>query len=95
MKIKEIFDNYNVQVGDIIYVKDYDSYYMLSFYDGGQEQFACVVNLQTGSVGKDTWVGNAKDFFVEIFSRHDCELVGKHTIERRIARKEDKDNDED
>ena len=36
MKIKEIFDNYDVQVGDIIYVKEYDSYYMLSFYDGGQ-----------------------------------------------------------
>ena len=88
MKIKEIFDNYDVQIGDIIHVKDYDSYYMLSFYDDGQEQFACVVNLQTGSVGRDTWVGNAKDYFIEIFSRrHDCELVDKHTIERRITRK--------
>lgn len=95
MKIKEIFDNYDVQTGDIIHVKDYDSYYMLSFYDGSYEQFACVVNLQTGSVGRDTWVGNGKDYFIEIFSRHDCELVDKYTIERRITKKEEKDNDED
>lgn len=93
MKIEKIFDNYDVQVGDIIYVKDYDSYYMLSFYDGGHEQFACVVNLQTGSVGRDTWVGNAKDFFIEIFSRHDCELMGKHTIERKIIKKDDKNRE--
>lgn len=95
MKIKEIFDNYDVQVGDIIHIKDYDNYFMLSFYDGGYEKFACVVDLDTGNVGKDTWVGNGEDYFIEIFSNFDCELVGKHTIERRIARKEDKDNDED
>lgn len=95
MKIKEIFDNYDVQTGDIIHVKDYDSYYMLSFYDGSYEQFACVVNLQTGSVGRDTWVGNGKDYFIEIFSRHDCELVDKHTIEREITKKEEEDNGED
>lgn len=76
MKIKEIFDNYDVQVGDIIYVKEYDSYYMFTL----ETNNSCVVNLHNGHIHIHYWEHDVKETALRFFNNKNCVLINKGSL---------------
>lgn len=76
MKIKEILDKYDIRYGDIIYVRDDDSFYMFAI----ETNNSCVINLYDGRVHIHYWEHDIKETALRFFNNKNCVLVNKSSL---------------
>ncbi|OTF89768.1 hypothetical protein A8C46_00270 [Ligilactobacillus salivarius] len=76
MKIKEILDKYEVKYGDIIYVRDNDSFYMFTL----ETNNSCVVNLHDGHIHIYYWEHDVKETALRFFDNKNCVLINKSSL---------------
>ncbi|PAY38246.1 hypothetical protein A8C37_01375 [Ligilactobacillus salivarius] len=76
MKIKEIIDEYGLRFGDIIYVRDNDSFYMFTL----ETNNSCVVNLHNGHIHIHYWEHDIKETALRFFDNKNCVLINKGSL---------------
>lgn len=76
MKIKEILDNYDIRYGDILYVRDDDSFYMFAI----ETNNSCVVNLHNGHIHIHYWEHDTKETALRFFNNKNCVLINKSSL---------------
>ena len=76
MKIKDIIDEYGLRFGDIIHVRDDDSFYMLTI----ETNNSCVINLYDGRVYIHYWEHDIKETALRFFNDKNCVLINKGSL---------------
>lgn len=85
MKIKEIIDEYGLRFGDIIYVRDNDSFYMFTI----EASNSCVVNLHNGHIHIHYWERDVKETALRFFNNKNCVLINKSSLLKGVTNMED------
>ena len=75
MKIKEILSRDDLRLGDVIYDKTLGRHYMLAASFVEFDTFACVIDLEHGTVLKDYTEGDSIKFWEKFFREDDGEIV--------------------
>lgn len=75
-KIKEIIDEYGLRFGDIIYVRDNDSFYMFTL----ETNNSCVINLYNGHIHIHYWEHDVEETALRFFNNKNCVLINKDSL---------------
>ena len=85
MKIKDIIDEYGLRFGDIIYVRDNDSFYMFTL----ETNNSCVVNLHNGHIHIHYWEHVIEETALRFFNNKNCVLISKNSLLKGVTNMED------
>ena len=91
MKIKEILNRDDFEIGNVIYDKNIDKHYMLGLNWVGFGTFGCVIDLEQGTVIKDDTMNNSVVFWEDFFGDDDVFLVDELTAVREMEEDNDRD----
>lgn len=81
MKIKEIIDEYGLRFGDIIYVRDNDSFYMFAI----ETNNSCVINLYNGHIHIHYWEHDVEETALRFFNNKNCVLISKDSLLKGVT----------
>lgn len=90
MKIKEILSRDDIRFGDVVYDRTVDKHFMLACSFVEFDTFACVIDLEHGTVLKDYTEGDSIKFWEKFFRDDDVELVDEY-----VAVRETEEDNED
>ena len=76
MKIKEILSRDDLRLGDVIYDRDNDSFYMFTL----ETNNSCVVNLHNGHIHIHYWEHDVKETALRFFNNKNCVLINKSSL---------------